>query len=86
MGRRAHGLTDEEIDRLPEAEHAGPTSIIEQCPACLGMARLEQHHYAPVSFYGDEAERHPTARICRPCHMRWHRLVTPGLCTKKESP
>jgi hypothetical protein len=85
MGRRAHGLTDEEIDRLPEAEHAGPTSIIEQCPACLGMARLEQHHYAPVSFYGDEAERHPTARICRPCHMRWHRLVTPGLCTKKET-
>jgi hypothetical protein len=50
------------------------------------MARLEQHHYAPVSLYGDEAERHPTARICRPCHMRWHRLVTPGLCTKKESP
>jgi hypothetical protein len=86
MGRRDHGLTDEEVDRLPVGRHLGASAEPEQCPVCLSMARLELHHYAPVSLFGNEAERHPTMRICRPCHMLWHRLVTPGLCTKKETP
>ncbi len=34
----------------------------------------------------DSNHIHPTARLCRPCHMLWHRLVIPGLCTKKETP
>jgi hypothetical protein len=52
---------------------------------CAQLAHCELHHLAPRAFFGDECDRWPTAWLCRPCHDRWHTLVTPGLCTSYEA-
>ena len=50
---------------------------INQCQVCGDEGRLERHHLAPVSVFGDdEAERWPTVMVCVPCHRRWHSLMT----------
>jgi hypothetical protein len=54
---------------------------------CASLTHCEYHHMAPQSpaYFGpDEADRWPTAWLCRPCHERWHTIVTPGLCTPHD--
>jgi hypothetical protein len=48
----------------------------DACPVCGEAGATEVHHLAPFEFFGEEAHRWPTIRICNPCHMRWHRLMS----------
>ena len=49
---------------------------------CNKLALCELHHFGPKKFFGDdEAEEWPMAFLCHDCHMRWHQIVTPALCT-----
>lgn len=64
-------------------------SIYRKCAGpCGALAFCELHHVAPKSaaFFGaDEADRWPLIWLCRPCHQRWHTVVTPGLCTSYDA-
>lgn len=51
---------------------------VMQCEVC-GKGEAERHHWAPSCLFGDEAEKWPTSLLCRSCHQRWHKLVTPNL-------
>jgi len=39
----------------------------------------ELHHWAPFHIFKDESDHWPTSHLCRACHARWHRLVTPNM-------
>lgn len=50
---------------------------LKSCERC-GSYAAELHHWAPVSMF-DDAHLWPTSWLCRPCHMEWHSIATPGL-------
>ena len=52
-----------------------------KCAVC-GNKDVELHHFAPYHLFGSEAERWPTAYLCRFHHKQWHDLVTPNMCNK----
>jgi hypothetical protein len=50
-----------------------------RCARC-GARGAEEHHWAPRALFGkDEADRWPKDYLCKECHARWHRMVTPAL-------
>lgn len=51
------------------------------CEVC-GAIGAELHHYAPYHLFGSDCEKWPTGYLCIPCHIKWHRLVTPNMCKK----
>lgn len=74
------------IDKEKLAEHGVdpetlPTLLPElksRCAVC-GARGAELHHWAPRGLFGEDADKWPTDFLCRPCHMKWHALMTPQL-------
>lgn len=54
-----------------------------RCERCDSFYEVEIHHWAPRALF-DDYDKWPTARLCRPCHMKWHRIVTPGLVNERR--
>jgi len=54
---------------------------LKSCEVC-GDAGAELHHYAPQYLF-DDADKWPTGYLCIPCHIKWHKLVTPNMCHKQ---
>lgn len=46
-------------------------ALRDRCTVCGRIAVLELHHFAPVALFAD-ADQWPTAKLCLPCHRRWH--------------
>lgn len=55
------------------------------CERCGSTGGTELHHWAPSYLFGAEAHQWPTSWLCRPCHMRWHSVVTPRMSQRKAS-
>jgi hypothetical protein len=68
------------LSALPEWPQAAADAA--PCAVCGTVSHLETHHFAPRHLFGGDADRWPTARICGPCHRRWHDLVTPNMCKR----
>jgi len=49
-----------------------------KCERC-GANEGERHHWAPSHLFED-AEQWPVSYLCRDCHAKWHRIVTPNMC------
>ena len=49
------------------------------CAVCGAVGTTEAHHWAPKHLFGVEAYKWPTASLCRECHLRWHKIVTPNM-------
>ena len=47
------------------------------CERC-GSPFAEGHHWAPRAYF-DDADLWPMSYLCVPCHLRWHKIMTPGL-------
>jgi hypothetical protein len=62
-------------------------SIKELCIICHSPG-VEIHHWAPQylwELFGfNDADKWPTAYLCRPCHQKWHDIVTPGMTGKNH--
>lgn len=57
---------------LPVAEDYSPGQV---CAVCRKTG-TEYHHFAPKHLFGeDEAEKWPTAYLCKPHHDEWHQRV-----------
>ena len=73
--------TDIDLDTLPVAWDYWTTEErerrTERCAMCFRKAEVDVHHTAPRHLFGEEAEYWPMQSLCRPCHERWHLLVTP---------
>lgn len=67
-------LTEEQLENLPVLV----ASLYARCQVC-GSRGAEEHHWAPKGIFGAEAERWPKDYLCKACHDRWHRMVTPQL-------
>lgn len=63
----------------------GATGPLDACRKC-GHLGAELHHWAPYHLFGDEADQWPTDYLCRPCHRRWHDLVTPKMSAARHAP
>jgi hypothetical protein len=50
------------------------------CERC-GSRGVEEHHWAPHHLFDDSWDW-PTSFLCRDCHMRWHRIITPNMGKK----
>jgi hypothetical protein len=55
-----------------------------KCCVC-GSTGVEYHHWAPKHLFHGEADNWPTAYLCRSCHAKWHKLVTPHMTDKEIS-
>jgi hypothetical protein len=77
---RAHpDLAGKDLANLPIAP---VERFYRKCEGpCNKLDICDFHHLAPRKFFGDEADKWPTAWLCGRCHDRWHTIVTPGLCT-----
>lgn len=51
------------------------------CSKCRRFTECHAHHIMPRKLAPGEADTWPLVYLCPPCHRRWHRIVTPGLCT-----
>lgn len=50
------------------------------CERCGSREGWERHHWAPIHLFED-AEEWPKSYLCRECHAKWHRVVTPRMNT-----
>lgn len=66
-----------QLDLLPEIIRERETVY---CVVC-GWPEGETHHWAPRALFKDESEEWPTDYLCKACHERWHKIVTPYLST-----
>jgi hypothetical protein len=67
-----HGVDLSAVPVVVEAE-------AKRCARC-GARGAEEHHWAPQAKFGkEEADRWPKDFLCKACHDKWHRLVTPEL-------
>ena len=64
-----------------EPDFIEPRNTRHPCSVC-GNLGAENHHWAPVGIFGDEADKWPTDYLCKTCHDRWHSMVTPSLVGK----
>lgn len=55
----------------------------ETCVVCGAMG-TEEHHFAPTHLFGIESNDWPVMPLCRPCHKRWHELVTPNMSSRRN--
>jgi len=76
-------LSNIDVDALPFLDEF---LRYRQCEWCGEAGLCEVHHAAPQKFFGEDAELFPMVYLCRPCHERWHGVVTPGLCTRYDAP
>lgn len=54
-------------------------NCMKPCTVCGVTGSTELHHWAPKHLFGDEAYKWPTANLCRECHLKWHKIVTPNM-------
>ena len=52
---------------------------MQPCEVCGAVGTTECHHWAPKHLFGAEAYKWPTANLCRECHIKWHKIVTPSM-------
>ena len=67
-------FTQEQVDKFPILLPESPN----HCCVC-GAKDVENHHWAPRAIFKEEAESWPQAWLCRQCHTKWHKMVTPQL-------
>ena len=51
-----------------------PAIRVDECERCGTTAELHLHHWAPSAAFED-ADEWPVSWLCRPCHVRWHRIM-----------
>ena len=56
----------------------GTDKRLEKCERC-GKLGVELHHWAPFHLFGEDSESWPKSKLCRSCHMLWHKVVTPNM-------
>lgn len=61
------------------------THKIAPCERCGSLDGSELHHWAPRHLFED-ADEWPTSHLCRRCHMKWRRIVTPGMAANANTP
>lgn len=72
-------LSVAEIEAIPILMEAP----VYRCVKC-GKRGAELHHWAPKGIFGrEEADKWPRDYLCKPCHDKWHLLVTPQLVMEK---
>lgn len=49
-----------------------------RCRRCGSCESVERHHWAPWHLFED-AHEWPQDWLCRRCHNRWHKTVTPNM-------
>jgi hypothetical protein len=77
---KTQGATDD-VHLLPLwHDHTDSTP----CARCGSQDGVELHHWAPRHLFED-ADKWPVSELCRPCHQRWHALVTPYMSTRKAT-
>lgn len=54
----------------------------EVCARCGSDDSVELHHWAPRHLF-DDADNWPFDYLCRACHQKWHRVVTPSMNARK---
>lgn len=81
-----HQIVSETIEKktsgalsIYDIPFAPGTENSHSCFVC-GSPYVENHHFAPRYLFDDECERWPQAFLCKKCHARWHRKVTPNMC------
>ena len=52
---------------------------MQPCAVRGTTGSTELHHWAPKHLFGAETYKWPTANLCRECHVRWHKYVTPNM-------
>lgn len=67
-----------DIEQLPIAISYVGTEV---CAVC-GEPGTEYHHFAPRYLF-DDADRWPTAYLCKKHHKEWHDKVTPMMSAKR---
>jgi hypothetical protein len=72
-------LTPAQIDGLPVLM----PQMFNRCVVC-GERDCELHHWAPRGRFGDDCENWPKDYLCKSCHSKWHKLVTPQLVKSYE--
>lgn len=70
-------LADKSVDDLPVIGER----LYRRCQWCQQATFCELHHWFPLKFFGEAADRGPLGYLCKPCHDLWHTVLTPGLCT-----
>jgi hypothetical protein len=55
---------------------------VEKCAVC-GELGAEYHHWAPRHLFGDNADKWPTAYLCKAHHDEWHNILTPNMAKQK---
>lgn len=50
-----------------------------ECARCGAEGKLQAHHWAPRHLFPEDADEWPISYLCRPCHLTWHKVVTPGM-------
>lgn len=62
-------------DSLPVIENYSGNELCAVCQSPF----TELHHFAPKHLFGTDADKWPTAYLCKPHHDLWHELVTPNM-------
>jgi protein-arginine kinase activator protein McsA len=70
------------LARLSPAEISALPILMPQfynrCVVC-GDRDCELHHWSPRAIFGAECENWPKDYLCKSCHAKWHKIVTPQL-------
>lgn len=61
-------------ETIPSREKHG-----KPCEVCKSTENVEVHHWAPAHLFGPESEKWPVGYLCRTCHVKWHKIVTPRM-------
>lgn len=80
-----HSLIEGPFDPLGAGNVLAGHLVNLVCAVCASPHNVERHHFAPRHLFGWDAESWPKAYLCRPCHMRWHRKVTPEMWRRNRS-
>lgn len=65
----------------PEKIEALPVLMPEMSERCVVFHERTQewHHWAPRALFKEESDAWPKDRLCKVCHDKWHRIVTPNI-------
>jgi hypothetical protein len=86
-----HGALEYVKTATMEKIEAGKIDVSEfdhmkPCEVCGRRGTSENHHWAPWYLFDAEAEKWPQSLLCRDCHQRWHRIVTPNMGNHGKAP
>jgi len=77
----------EKKKNVPQVIKEGDAFVCEPkkdlCERCGAWGYVEIHHWAPKKLFPD-FEAWPTSKLCRPCHEKWHQVVTNDLVKKSN--